>query len=85
MNTQPVLLKPAFKDYLWGGTRLRTEYGKDCDLDRIPKAGSFPRTKTVKVLLRAATSRGKPLPITSMPAAKKFSEAAERLLKNFRY
>ena len=69
MNTQPVLLKPAFKDYLWGGTRLRTEYGK----------------KTVKVLLRAATSRGKPLPITSMPAAKKFSEAAERLLKNFRY
>ena len=38
MNTQPVLLKPAFKDYLWGGTRLRTEYGKDCGLDRIAES-----------------------------------------------
>ena len=25
------LMKPAFKDYLWGGTRLRDEYGKECD------------------------------------------------------
>lgn len=38
MNTQPVLLTPAFKDYLWGGTRLRTEYGKKCDLDRIAES-----------------------------------------------
>ncbi|MBO5913051.1 MAG: class I mannose-6-phosphate isomerase [Clostridia bacterium] len=28
-------LKPAFKDYLWGGTRLRDDYGLDCDLDII--------------------------------------------------
>ena len=26
-------LKPAFKDYLWGGTRLRDEYGLQCDLN----------------------------------------------------
>lgn len=25
-------LKPAGKDYLWGGTRLRDEYGKKIDL-----------------------------------------------------
>ena len=24
-------LSPAFKDYLWGGTKLRDVYGKKCD------------------------------------------------------
>lgn len=28
-------LNPAFKDYLWGGTKLRDEFGLDCDLDKI--------------------------------------------------
>ncbi len=27
----PLLLKPIVKDYLWGGNRLKTEYGFDCD------------------------------------------------------
>lgn len=31
-------LKPAFKDYLWGGTRLRSEYDKDCDYDKIAES-----------------------------------------------
>ena len=31
-------LKPAFKDYLWGGTRLRDEYGKDCDYDKVAES-----------------------------------------------
>jgi len=29
---EPVLLKPAGKDYLWGGRRLKEEYGKDLDM-----------------------------------------------------
>ena len=32
------LMKPAFKDYLWGGTRLRDEYGKECDLDKVAES-----------------------------------------------
>ncbi len=24
-------LNPVFKDYLWGGTRLKTDFGFDCD------------------------------------------------------
>lgn len=28
-------LKPAFKDYLWGGTRLRDDFKLECDLDII--------------------------------------------------
>ena len=27
-----IKLTPAFKDYLWGGTRLRDDFGKDCTL-----------------------------------------------------
>ena len=34
----PIKLKPAFKDYLWGGTRLRDNFGKDCDFDKIAES-----------------------------------------------
>ena len=27
----PLLLKPVIKDYLWGGTRLKTEFGFETD------------------------------------------------------
>ena len=33
-----VKLKPAFKDYLWGGTKLRDLFGKDCDYDVIAES-----------------------------------------------
>lgn len=35
---QPLLLVPAFQDYIWGGTRLREEFGKDCSLERIAES-----------------------------------------------
>lgn len=28
-------LKPVFKDYIWGGTRLRDDFGYDCELDPV--------------------------------------------------
>ena len=34
----PLKLKPAFKDYLWGGTKLRDVYGKDCDFDKVAES-----------------------------------------------
>ena len=34
----PLLLSPAFKDYIWGGTRLRDDFGKDCPLERIAES-----------------------------------------------
>ncbi len=33
-----VLCEPVFKDYLWGGTRLRDIYGKKCDYDIIAES-----------------------------------------------
>lgn len=38
-ETEPLMkLRPAFKDYLWGGTRLRDQYGMDCDYDVLAEA-----------------------------------------------
>ena len=31
MEKYPLLLKPVIKDYLWGGTRLKEEYGFETD------------------------------------------------------
>ncbi len=31
-------LKPALKDYLWGGTRLKEEYGKETDMDIVAES-----------------------------------------------
>lgn len=35
---QPLKLQPAFKDYLWGGTRLKTDYGMKSDLTKLAEA-----------------------------------------------
>lgn len=34
----PLILEPAFKDYIWGGTRLRDDFGKKCDLPKIAES-----------------------------------------------
>ena len=34
-ENKPFLLKPAGKDYLWGGNRLNTEFGKKIDLSPL--------------------------------------------------
>lgn len=31
-------LSPAFKDYLWGGTKLRDVFGKKCGLDKVAES-----------------------------------------------
>ena len=36
-----IKLNPPFKDYLWGGTKLRHEYGKKCDLDKVAESGEL--------------------------------------------
>ena len=34
-------LKPALKDYLWGGTRLKTDFGFQSDLEVVAEAWAF--------------------------------------------
>lgn len=33
-----VKLKPAYKDYLWGGIKLKNEYGKNTTLDKVAES-----------------------------------------------
>ena len=34
MNFYPLILTPPVKDYIWGGTRLKSEYGIETDLEK---------------------------------------------------
>ena len=34
----PMKLTPPCKDYLWGGTRLKTDYGKVTDLEKVAES-----------------------------------------------
>lgn len=34
----PLILEPTFKDYIWGGVRLRTEFNKKCNYDKIAES-----------------------------------------------
>ncbi|MBP1565820.1 MAG: class I mannose-6-phosphate isomerase [Oscillospiraceae bacterium] len=34
----PLLLTPAFKDYIWGGTKLRSIFNKKCDLEKVAES-----------------------------------------------
>ena len=38
INLTPIKLSPAFKDYIWGGERLRYEFNKQCDFDKIAES-----------------------------------------------
>lgn len=35
---EPLKLTPAFQNYLWGGTRLKEEFGKQCNFDRVAES-----------------------------------------------
>ena len=34
----PIKLKPALKDYIWGGTRLKSDFHKTSDLERVAES-----------------------------------------------
>lgn len=38
VNKELIKLSPAFKDYLWGGTKLRDVYNKQCDYEKIAES-----------------------------------------------
>lgn len=62
---EPLKLRPVFQDYIWGGTRLRDEFGKESDQERIAEswelschpagqstiANSVDKTRTLKAYL----------------------------------
>lgn len=57
-NLQPVKLSPAFKDYLWGGTRLKKEYNKHSDLDIVAESWELSTHKDGQSIVSGGTYDG---------------------------
>lgn len=61
MYTEPVKLSPAFKDYLWGGTKLKTEYNKKSDLDIVAESWELSAHPDGESIVSTGTYAGKTL------------------------
>lgn len=46
----PMLLEAPLKDYLWGGTRLKTKYGKKTELNKVAESWELSCHKDGKAL-----------------------------------
>ncbi len=53
-----VKLLPAFKDYLWGGTKLRDRYGKHCDLDVVAESWELSAHKEGQSIVASGRYKG---------------------------
>lgn len=57
----PIKLKPIFKDYIWGGTRLRDDFGKDCGFERIAESWELSCHKNGFSVIASGEHSGKTL------------------------
>ena len=58
MIKEPIKLLPAFKDYLWGGTKLRTEYGKKTDLEKVAESWELSNHKDGQSIVASGECKG---------------------------
>ena len=56
-----LLLKPAFKDYIWGGEKLRTDFNKKCDFDRVAESWELSCHKDGNSVIINGEFKGKTL------------------------
>lgn len=70
-NLSPVKLSPAFKDYLWGGTKLKEKYNKKSDLEIVAESWEMSCHKD-----------GQSTVVTGEYAGKTLSEYVEALGKD---
>ena len=59
--TEPIFLQGICKDYLWGGNRLREEYGKKSDADKIAESWELACHKDGSSILTTGADAGKNL------------------------
>ena len=53
-----VRMEPAFKDNLWGGTRLRDVYGKKCDYDIVAESWELATHKAGQSIVATGKNKG---------------------------
>ena len=73
-------LKPVFKNYIWGGTKLRDEYGFESDLDKLAEGWMLSCHKDGENTRKADLSGDKKKLLEI--AEKDYTTAMERI-KNF--
>lgn len=56
-----VKLSPAFKDYLWGGTKLKTEFNKKSDLEKVAESWELSTHKDGECIIESGEYKGKKL------------------------
>lgn len=54
-------LEPAFKDYLWGGTKLREKYGKDCSMEKVAESWELSTHKDGLSIIGSGKNKGETL------------------------
>ena len=57
----PLLLSAPLKDYIWGGTKLKDEYGFKTDLERVSEAWVLACHKDGDGTVLNGEMKGKPL------------------------
>lgn len=57
----PVLLKAPLKDYIWGGHRLKAEYGFETDLEKVSEAWVLSCHKDGECVIENGELKGKTL------------------------
>ena len=58
----PIKLKAPLKDYLWGGTRLKTDFGKKTDLEKVAESWELSCHKDGPSVVASGEDQGLTLP-----------------------
>lgn len=59
---QPLLLNPPIKDYIWGGTKLREQFGKGSSLERLAESWELSCHKDGSSVIANGDYAGRELP-----------------------
>ena len=57
----PMKLQAPLKDYIWGGTKLKTDYGKKTDLDKVSESWELACHKDGMSMIENGTEAGRTL------------------------
>ena len=58
LNSSIIKLEPAFKDYLWGGTKLKDIYHKQCDYDIVAESWELSAHKNGQSTVASGRFKG---------------------------
>lgn len=79
-----IKLKPSFKDYLWGGTKLKTEYGKEYDGDILAESWELSCHPAGPSYVDSGEYKGDTLSEYILMEGKKLPEHMQGNMMNFR-